>query len=360
MTTTSSSIPAASAVESPDRVDRVTLMGGTHFVAANGGVGWVVSNQTPSTILTLTRLSLSTGEANTTVIDDREDASPQMPILSADTAGHLWFTYFHQLLRINTDDGGIQRWDLPEPPADAAKSDEDWSAGGAGGNAWDARSNSLLFVRVSDHRLYRFDPSDETFSTFADLPIITHALSRISIGADGTIAINGAFRDGDTYLRAAVLLREGEQPVVGLSILSICMGPAGPLSLHQSGTIQRGDRFLGRVAFTPDTNVQFVCDPIGNAFTVGMVISEDGSEGNIIIYRFTGDGAASTVMLPMTSSEGINHVTGKPMKQWGGVPSVETLLPDGEGGVWLVSTDGTSGMPGVDDSPYPTLLRIGF
>ena len=355
--------PSANASSAPSIApsDSVTLLAGTHYVTSRDGIGWILSKPTENGILTLTQIRLSTGEAETRVIERDEQWTVQMPVLSADGDGHLWFTYINQIQRISTEDGAIKRWDLPEPPADAALSDEDWSAGLAGGNVWDPDSDTLLFVRVSDHRLYRFDPTDETFTTVANLPIITHDLSRVSLAVDGTVAINGARLDGKNYVRAAALLNgsQGAQEL-RLGILSICMGQTGPLSIDQFGAVESGHQLLGTVAFTPYSDVPFVCDAHGNAFTTGRVISADGSGAMILAYRFAVSGDVSEWSFPLTKSTGIDHFTGQPMTVWGGAPSVETLLPDGEGGVWLVNIDGTSSQPEVGDSPYPTLMRIRF
>ena len=335
-------------------------MAGTHYVTAADGVGWILSKPTHNRLLALTRLSLENGESVTALLDGEAEYTPQVPVLAADGDGHLWFMHGRQILRIDEDGGAIRRWDLPQPAADASPSDEDWGAGAAGGNAWDPHTNSLLFVRVSDHRLYRFDPGSGTFDTVADLPMITHSLSRVSQGPDGSIAINGAHREGNAYSRAAVVIpAAGGEPQLLMGILSICVGPLGSLTLDEAGSVRLGDRLLGAVEFTPYTDVPFNCDADGNAFTVGRVISLDGSEAHIAVYRFSSDGGVSTATLPLTFLPGTNPHDGSPMNTWSG-PSQETLLPDGQGGVWLVNMDGTIDIPEMDDSPFSTLMRIRF
>jgi hypothetical protein len=340
-------------------VDRVVLLGGAHYVTSRDGIGWILSKPSENGILALTKLSLTNGVSSTQVVDDREEFTPNSAILSADDAGHLWFTYYLQIMRIDQETGAIDRWDPPPPLPDASPSDEHPEAGQLMANAWDPTTNTLLFLRNVDHRLYRFDPSSETFSTVADLPIVTHSLSRVSVGVDGTTTINGGLWGATIFSPTAVVLSAAADPPRAIAgILSVCIDPSGVATIDQAGAVRIGERSIGTLDAKPYSDVTFVCDGIGHVFSMGDVFSADGSEANVVVYRFALAGSVDTTSFPLMKSTGINHVTGEPMTTWGGAPSVETLLPDGEGGVWLVNTDGTSSMSEVGDSLFPTLMRI--
>lgn len=324
-----SAVPSPTSGPSAISVDEVTLLPGTHYVAVLGETGWVLSKPSENGILALTQLSLVTGEGTTRVISTTEEVTVQMPNLSADGEDQLWFTYVRELLRIDTGDGGIKRWDLPA----------DLGHGFAGGSAWDSSSNTLLFVRESDHRLYRFDPRTESFSIAADLGMVTHGLSRVSI-SDGSVAINGAHQEGKDYLRAVVVLQRGSVvPEETLGIQAICIGPSGVLTLDETGVVRHQSEVLGQVDFKPNTDVQFVCDAHGSAFTGGDVISADGSAADLVIYRFSATGVTTTVRLPLTAGTFCGGYTGQCSKTWSG-PDLETLFPDTQGNAWLVSASG--------------------
>jgi hypothetical protein len=357
----SPSTDTPSAGPSAPQADRVTLLGGAHYVTSRDGIGWILSKPSENGILALTRLDLDSGNTATNVIDDGVEYTPNSPILSADEAGHLWFTYYRQLLRIDQESGAIRRWDPPAAPIDAAPSDEHPEAGQLMSNAWDTANGTLLFLRNVDHRLYQFNPATEVFSSVADLPIVTHSFSRVSVDNDGRrFAINGGLLGATTFSPTAAILGEDASTLQVIpDALSVCIDSAGVATMDQAGGIRMGDRLLGQVGFHPDSDVVLVCDGLGHVFSVGGVIRADDSAGELVIYRFSMSGMA-TVSLPLTRSTGFNRYTGEPYTVWGGVPSAEYLLPDGQGGVWLVSVDGTSSTPEVGDSPYPTLMRIRF
>lgn len=354
----------ASSAPSTAPSDSVTLLAGAHYVTSADGVGWILSKPSENGILALTRLSLTNGEAETRVIDTHGEYIPQTPILSADQDGHLWFTYYTsaraQILEIDEETGVTRQWDPPLPLAGASPTDEQPGAGGLVGNAWDPSSDTLLFLRNVDHRLYQFDPTNESFSTVADLPITTHTLSRVSVGTDGTIAINGGQAGATTFSPTAVVMSAAAySPRVIAGILSICIDPAGIATMDQDGVIRIGERSVGTLGAKPNSDVTFACDGIGHVFSMARVVNDDGSKAIIVIYRFDAAGEATTFEIPLTFFNGTNPHDGSPMPAWIG-PSVETLLPDGEGGVWLVNVDGISSQPEVGDSPYPTLMRIRF
>jgi hypothetical protein len=193
------------------------------------------------------------------------------------------------------------------------------------------------------------------------LGIVTHNLSHVSVGKDGSIAVNGAQRVGADYERAAVMLGPGSdsdslQLLVGVE--AICVGPGGTFALYEDGNVQLDGQPVGQVEFEPFADMLFSCSPDGHAFTIGEVASPSEIALNLVIYRF-GLGDPSTTALPMTLVHGTNPHDGTPMDTWSG-PSVGALLPDGRGGVWLINEDGTSSLPGIGPSPYASFIHITF
>lgn len=350
--------PAASLTPTGPGKDAVTIRSGARYATQSDGVGWILTITYEDPLLLLTSLSLMDGASVTTLIDDQEECC-YGPSAAADNADHLWLTYGREILRIDMDGGHMERLDLPAPATDASPSDEDPPAGGVGAAAWDSISNTLLFTRFSDHRLYRFDPATEMFTTVADLGIVTHNLGHVSVGGDGSVAVNGAQRVGADYLRAAVVLSPGsDAPQLLVGVEAICVGPSGMFALYEDGDVKLDGQSVGQVEFEPFSDVSFACSPDGHAFTVGEVASLSDTALNLVIYRFGLEGA-STVALPMTLMHGTNPHDGTPMDSWSG-PSVGALLPDGLGGVWLINEDGTSSLPGIGPSPYASFMHVMF
>jgi hypothetical protein len=358
----SASAATRSPAPSNGATDSITIADGVRYATEAGGIGWVLTLAYTYTsdrpTLLITRLSLIDGTAVTTAADDEQECCVG-PAASADDKGHLWFTNARRILRIDEPGGPITRWDLPAAPDDAAPSDEDPSAGGAGGAAWDARLSSLLFVRFADHRLYRFDPASATFSTVTDLVIRTDPLSRVSIGPDGSVAVNGFQRVGKDFVRTAVIVPASGKKTEMPGVEAICIGPLGAFTIDASGAVKLGGNALGSVAFQPYADVRFACDGEGNAFTVGMVVSPDGSKADLVIYRFSLVSQTATVRMPLELLHGTNPHTGAPMDTWD-APNFDGLLPDGAGGVWLLNKDGTSDMPGVGPSTHPSFVHFHF
>jgi len=255
-------------------------------------------------------------------------------------------------MRVDEPGGAIQKWTLPDPPPDATPSDEFPDAGTAEAAAWDAMAGSLVFVRNADHRLYRFDPTTGDVSVVSSVPIVTSYISRLTVGPDGSTAVTGSQLEAKVFTPAAVLWSaQSPTPAVLTNVLAICGSPLGLAQLDTAGDVTLPDSStspLGQVSALP-SNVPFACDPSGNVFTVIV------AKGSATVYRLSATGSRSTVQLPLIPGE--VHGIGGVVSSWGD-PVLVDLLPDGDGGVWLVSESGTQTVEGAYPGVPKPLARL--
>lgn len=340
----------------------VTILAGQRYVAEANGIGWILTRPTSNGELAVTKLSLSDGGATTTLADSQMGGASYRQGLATDPHGHLWLTYGEQILRIDEQGGGVQRWDLPSPPPDAAPSDEHPEAGHPDADYWDVQNNDLLLLREDDHRLYRFDPASGSLTTAADLPVTTTYLSSFAVAGDGSIGINGSLVGATAFTpTAAILPKDADAWLTVPNVLAVCGAPSGIATLDPKGAVaivSSATNALGQIGFTPRTDTPLVCDAQGDVFSDGDVFSPDGSKGSVAIVRLSPTGQISTVNPPLTPTTVEGHVPGAtPIPTWAG-PDLRALLPDGQGGVWLVSSDGQDEEGRT--SAYPSLWRASF
>lgn len=333
----------------------LTILGGDRYAVAANGIGWILTHPTDNHVLALTKLSLIGGRVDTVVLDRNLQQISLIEGVADDGTGHLWLTYGTEIIRIDEVGGAFARWAIPPLPPEVS-ADQDPSAGLVYADAWDARDHSLLFVRNLDHRLYRFDPATASFATEALLPILTSDLSRISIAADGETGINGQRLGAKVFTPTAVILSaRGQLQQLLPDVLAICNGPAGFMTLDRAGEAidEVSGQLLGKVGFVPASDTPFVCDTQGNVFSSGEA-RLDAQHLVVVVARFSNRGAASSVNLllraiPVSSQFG----RGTTQPSWAS-PELRALLPDGTGGVWLVSAAGTNDL-GLGPSWYPSL-----
>jgi hypothetical protein len=287
---------------------------------------------------------LSDGAASTSVLE--QSAQGTDGGLAADGTGHLWITYGRQVIRVDEPGGTIRTWALPM--------DDDPTAGNAEAAVWDATASALLFVRDHAHRLYRFDAASGEVSIAADLPITTSSHSRLTIGSDEAIAVTGSRIGSPEFAPAAVRLSlpTGSAGVAD-NVLAVCTSPFGLAELDRVGRITlpgSSATSLSPVSKLP-SNVPFACDPTGNVFAT------TDAKGSVTIDRLSSAGVLSSTQLPLIPGvvEGIGGVR---ENSWAD-PRLVALMPDGSGGVWLVSEAGTQTIEELPSS-YPSLEHVAF
>ena len=325
-------------------------------VLTSGSSGWIVSRLLGSTDLVLTTVSLADGAISTSTLEKSAPGGFIGGGLAADGVGHLWITYGPEVLRVDEPGGAIQTWILPDPPPDARPSDVYPDAGTAEAAAWDPLAGTLVFVRSDDHRLYRFDPATGTVSVVVSVPIITSDISRLTAAPDGSMAVTGSQIDATVFTPAAVLVSvQSPTPAVLTNVLAVCWSPLGLAQLDTAANVTLPDAStipLAQVSRLP-SNVPFACDASGNVFTLIE------ANGIVTVYRLSAAGSLSTVQLPLIPVQ--VHTLGGVVSSWAG-PRLVKLLPDGNGGVWLVSELGTQtvegAFPGVP--AYPSLWHASF
>lgn len=322
----------------------------------SGTTGWVVSRLLGSADLVLSTVSLADGATSTSVLEKNPPGGFLGGGLAADETGHLWITFGPEVIRVDEPGGTIQKWTLPDPPPDAAPSDLYPDAGTAEAAAWDARTGTLVFVRSDDHRLYRFEPATGSVSVVVSVPIITSDISRLTVAPDGSMAVTGSQLDAKVFSPAAVLESvQSDTPVVLTNVLAVCGSPLGLAHLDTAGDVTLPDSSttpLGQVSRLP-SNVPFACDSSGNVFTLIE------AKGSVTVYRLSATGSLSSVQLLLIPVQ--VHTIGAAVSTWGD-PRLVKLLPDGKGGVWLVSELGTQTVEGAfpGEPAYPSLWHASF
>jgi hypothetical protein len=292
----------------------------------SGNSGWVVSRLLGSGDLVLTTVSLADGATSTSTLEKSAPGGFTGGGLAADESGHLWITYGPEVIRVDEPGGAIRKWTLPDPPPDAAPSDQQPDAGTAEAAAWDALTGTLVFVRNGDHRLYRFDPATGNVSVLLSVPLVTSDISRLTVGPDGSMTVTGSQIDAKVFTPTAVLVSvQSPTPAVLTNVLAICRSQLGLAQLDTAGDITLPDSSttpLGQVSALP-TNVPFTCDPSGNVFTLFV------AKGSATVYRLSATGSLSTAQLPLIPVE-VQSIGGV-VSSWGD-PRLVKLLPDGNGG----------------------------
>jgi len=318
--------------------------------------GWILTRTLATDELLLSAVSLSDGGTRTALLKGIAPGSVGAG-LASDGIGHLWVTIGQEVVRVDEPGGAIRHWALPEPPPDAAPSDENPGAGNAEAAAWDRLGDALLFVRNGDHRLYRFDPATGTVSVAADLPITTSYISRLTIGTDGSIEVTGSRSDSVAFAPAVVRVPTGSGAFdVRDNVVAVCSGPSGFSELDSAGdvnVVSSTTRQLGNLVPMARSNVPFGCDPQGNVFAITV------ADGLVNVGRLSPTGSLSTMRLALTQTGPIQGLSGAVSPYQWVDPRLVAVLPDGDGGVWLVSESGTQSVEDLQPG-YPSLWRATF
>jgi hypothetical protein len=360
----------------------IGLVFGQRYAAASAESAWIVTRPYSGTDLILNRLSLADGVLSTVPVKGIFADVFASADAADDGAGQLWMVYLQQILRIDEAHGTTHRWVLPPAPYDVVPSLQFPAAGQAVADAWDATNHQLLLARTGDYRLYRFDPGTSTVGS-SELPIETTEASTIAVMADGSIGVSGQRRESLTPAPAAVVVPHGEKPTKILGVVAVCAAPSGIAALDETGAVRlpaTATKPLAAISVKPDPGAPLACDRQGNIFSAFV------ANGTLTVVRIAQAKAPASVVLPLaptpagppTASAGqqASDGSGSSTTPQGGTspgasgptPSgapVETadplllaLLPDGLGGVWLVSADGTR-TDGTAPS-YPSLWHTKF
>jgi hypothetical protein len=360
----------------------ISLVFGQRYTATSAGIAWIVTRPYAGTDLILNRLSLDDGAVSTVPVKGTFTDIFASADAADDGAGQLWMVYLQQILRIDEAHGTTHRWSLPPPPRDVVPSFQYPAAGQAVADAWDPTNNQLLFVRTGDFRLYRFDPGTSTVGA-SELPIETTEASTIAVLADGSIGISGQRRESVTSAPAAVVLPHDSKPEKIVGVVAICATPSGIVTLDEGGAVRLSGgaaKPLAAISVKPGPDAPLACDRQGNIFTAFV------ANGSLTVVRIALSKAPTTVVLPLAPAlgggpqasvapEGSSSREASAGPQTSGVPApsgtslsapaIETadplllaLLPDGLGGVWLVSADGTRA--GGTAPSYPSLWHATF
>jgi hypothetical protein len=342
-------------------VDGSNLEAGTRTVVNLNDVGWVVTKPFDNDQLTLTRFDLSTGQAGShplfKVPDHYTTAS-----LSASPDGGIWIGAGNVLAKFDTQSGEIRQFPVPEPATDAAPSDLNPIAGSVTGIAWDQAQKDVVYVRDGDHRLYHFNSTTgETSPAAIDLGILTTPRSQLSV-VDGAAYVSGGNATSKVYDPVAVTVASdgAVQRVEGVVTLS--RGSATDVrALKLDGSIatmseQPGvsEHKLADGAVRP-SNTALVVDAAGSVFVGGT------NNGRYVINRVTAAGQDSSATVPVVTyaeNPGITRLSEEQAPTEVAVnPAIVGLLPDNNGGVWVVSALGWQGSPDRK-SAYPTFRHL--
>jgi hypothetical protein len=379
----------------------ISLVFGQRYAAISGDTASIVTRPYSGTDLILNRLSLADGVLSTVPVKGTFADVFASADAADDGAGQLWMVYLQQILRIDEAHGTTHRWVLPPAPYDVVPSLQFPAAGQAVADAWDATNHQLLLARTGDYRLYRFDPGTSTVGS-SELPIETTEASTIAVMTDGSIGVSGQRRDSLTPAPAAVVLPHGLAPTKILGVVAICAAPSGIATLDEAGAVRlpaTAAKPIGDIGTKPGPAAPLACDRDGNIFSAFV------ANGSLTVIRIAAAKAPASVVLPLApasdggppASAGPPSASAEPpaasagsgssaaaqssaapqvsaAPQASGTPSSETspsgapletadplllaLLPDGLGGVWLVSADGARS--GGTAPSYPSLWHATF
>jgi len=349
----------------------IGLVFGQRYAAVSEGTGWIVTRPYAGTDLILNRLSLADGALSTIRVKGTFADVFASADAADDGAGQVWMVYLQQILRIDEAHGTTHRWVLPPAPYDVVPSVRFPAAGQAVADAWDSTNHQLLFARTGDYRLYRFDPGTSTVGS-SELPIETTEASTIAVMADGSVGVSGQRRESLTPAPAAVVVPHGEKPTKILGVVAVCATPSGIAALDEAGAVRlpaTAAKPIGEIGVKPGPAAPLACDRGGNVF------SAFAANGSLTVIRIAAAKAPASVVLPLApaSGGGPTASAGPPAASAGppaasagsGLSDLETadplllaLLPDGLGGVWLVSADGTRS--GGTAPNYPSLWHATF
>jgi hypothetical protein len=344
----------------------IELPSGNRYAISDSETGWILSRPTSDDPrLYLTKLSLTDGDLTTNATDLDDLPSPIVGGVAEDGSGHVWLAFGPQLEEISETGSPTRTWQLPPTAADAARSDEDPTAGYVYSDAFDAANDLLYFAREGDHRLDSLDPATGTFQTVADLGITISDQSRLALGVNGTVSINGNKLDAKVFEPVAAVLGPGAMsPTIDPGVLATCGSPLGTLELAVSGNVglTSTSKSLAQVPFPIHSGTPFACDSMGNGFGFGIVGAP--ATPDAVIIRIDPTGSKSTVDLPVIPTTSTPAVPGAATFTSFASPVVEALLPDGSGGVWLATAFGTTvgqdTIGGQGTIAYPSLWHATF
>src|SRR5579864_56324 len=326
-----------------------TLPSGHRVAIATDGNGWVLTQPFVNNELDLSKVSLKDGSLlGTYLVDNKVDGFSSAG-LTADSVGHLWITYGSRVVRFDELSGAVTNWSIP-PVAPRIATDYPLT-GSAEADVWYA-GNKLLFVRNNDQRLYEFDPTNATFSVASELPITTTYISSIATKPSGEIAITGSLAGAADFSPAsAQLAAPGAQPGIVAGILAVCTRPSGFTYIHTTGVVSGDDSStLATMQRPQGTSVPLTCDSAGNLFVAGV------TEGQLVVTRLSPSGISMSVsdgLIPAV----VASLSG-PINTYAN-PGVVGLVPDLQGGVWVVSEAGINTSTNQGSS-YPSLAHATF
>jgi hypothetical protein len=353
-------VASAAASQAPSALwpGGTAILGGDRYATSDAGVAWIVSKPTNNNELALTQLGLANGASTTRVISSDTPFVSGVEGLAADQAGDLWLSYGDRILEINEGSGTIKPWPLPAPASDALPSAEDPTAGTVYTDAWDGKANSLLLVRDGDHRIYSFDPADGDVSTLTNLPVQTSPASQIVVGSGGSIAVTGQeIGASSTTPSVAIQPVDAGSATLESNVRAICLGPAGFVLVNPSGVVSVASPQVTTVGQLDlgSRYLPIACDDLGNVFNVGYAAGQDPSREQLSVVRLASSGQQADLQLDVRTEMAEGFLPGMtPYPSWSN-PDPQALLPDGQGGVWLVTPAGQDA-----GTPYPSLWHAIF
>jgi hypothetical protein len=352
------SVPATHDQLSLSWADGVVLAAGQRTAISADGSGWLVTQPFEDDSLALTRIAPSDGVVTGSVVLTPKLARYSGVGLAADAAGHLWIAYGESVARLDENALTLATWPLPASPPDAAPSDERPAAGNVVAAAWDPSAQRLLLVRDGDHRLYSWDPSTAKLAIVTDLPITTSPISRMTSAADGQIAITGTLTSAASFTPTTIDIDSSGKVARSIeSATSACWTSQGLALLTTAGEVKLWAGTAARSLATVDAprgRTTFACDDMGFVFETAV------TPGTITVTRLSPDGGQQTATGALTAVNGSRGGPGgsTPSAGWAD-PALVGLLPDGTGGVWLVSESGTQSS--MEATPnYPSLTHVSF
>jgi hypothetical protein len=318
--------------------DGSVLPAGSRDVLAEGGTGWIASQPASDRSLTLTKMSLASGEVGSTSVIVSDVHQWDGTGLASDGKGNLWVGYGSHVVRVDEATRAVSAWDVALPEGDTFPDPSDLApaSGLITTAAWDPGSCQLLFLRSGSERLYAFDPETGHASVRADLGFSTTRDSTLVVASNGDVGVSGFTVSAGSGFVVDLL-----GPKASLRLIAdtdtVLPYPSGLLTHGAWGLLSHGDSTgltkladLSRLgAYLPMTT-----DLEGSFF------QSEVADGELVVTRVTAGGAISSVRTTLP-----------------GDPGIVALLPDQSGGVWLVSYNGT--VPGSAATPsWPSLQHV--
>ena len=167
------------------------------------------------------------------------------------------------------------------------------------------------------------------------------------------ITVTGSVTGTADFSPAAVRIAANlAQPALVTGVLAVCATSTRMTYLSGSGAVSGSDGSVVATVPAPlSTRVPFACDSLDNVFEAVV------GSGELVVARVTPSSSTSLLtdaLIPVTV-QGL----GGPVHTFAD-PSVAALMPDGLGGVWVVSESGTNASPHAGSPLYPTLAHASF